>query len=171
MNSSTYHWVGNVVQKIMNWWTVLECACRLIPLHLGFIVKLLSKRGQKHPLAIGSVVKSQITVLSCCSGAGYALPPFGIHVFDRKKLKPERRGTYCIWIIKEGVGRWISTRTYLTYGLLTTSLYMLQQCTLCLCSWMVIHPIFNQVWLRQQQMAVPFCSVSLHYYSPHSASW
>ena len=48
---------------------------------------VIARRGQKHPSAVGSGDKTQITVLSCCSAAGYALPPFVI--FDRKSLKPE----------------------------------------------------------------------------------
>ena len=48
---------------------------------------VVAQRGQKHPSAVGSGDKSQITVLSCCSAAGYALPPFVI--FDRMALKPE----------------------------------------------------------------------------------
>ena len=49
--------------------------------------QVIAVRGQKNPSAIGSGDKSQITVLSCCSAAGYVLPPFVI--FDRKSLKPE----------------------------------------------------------------------------------
>ena len=45
------------------------------------------ERGTKHPSAIGSGDKSQITVLVCCSAVGYTLPPFVI--FDRLSLKPE----------------------------------------------------------------------------------
>ena len=48
---------------------------------------VIARRGQKHPSAICSGNKAQITVLSCCSAAGYALPPCVI--FDRKSLKPE----------------------------------------------------------------------------------
>ena len=48
---------------------------------------VVARCGQKHPSAVGSGDKSQITVLSCCSAAGYALPPFVI--FDRQKLNPE----------------------------------------------------------------------------------
>ena len=48
---------------------------------------MIARRGQKHPSAVGSGDKTQITVLSSCSAAGYALPPFVI--FDRKTLKPE----------------------------------------------------------------------------------
>ena len=48
---------------------------------------VIARRGQKHPSAVGSGDKTQITVLSSCSAAGYALPPFVI--FDRKSLKLE----------------------------------------------------------------------------------
>ena len=48
--------------------------------------RVVARCGQKHPSAVGSGDKSQITVLSCCSAAGYVLPPFII--FDRKKLNP-----------------------------------------------------------------------------------
>ena len=49
--------------------------------------RVVARKGQKHPTAIGSGDKSQITVLACCSAAGYTMPPFVI--FDRKNLKPE----------------------------------------------------------------------------------
>ena len=45
------------------------------------------KTRAETPSAVGSGDKTQITVLSSCSAAGYALPPFVI--FDRKTLKPE----------------------------------------------------------------------------------
>jgi len=48
---------------------------------------IVARCGQKHPSALGSKDKFQITVLSCCSAAGYALPPFVI--FDRQKLNPK----------------------------------------------------------------------------------
>ena len=48
---------------------------------------VIARRGQKDPSAVGAGDKTQITVLSSCSAAGYALPPFVI--FDRKTLKPE----------------------------------------------------------------------------------
>ena len=48
---------------------------------------VIARRGQKHPSVVGFGDKTQITVLSCCSAAGYALPPFVI--FDRKSSKPE----------------------------------------------------------------------------------
>ena len=49
--------------------------------------RVVAPRGTKNPSAVGSGDKSQITVLSCCSAAGYALPPFVI--FDRVHLRPE----------------------------------------------------------------------------------
>ena len=49
--------------------------------------RVVARRGQKHPSAVGSGDKSQITVLSCCSAAGYAIPP--LVIFDRKSLKTE----------------------------------------------------------------------------------
>ena len=48
---------------------------------------VVARRGQKHPSAVSSGDKSQITVLSCCSAVGYAMAPFVI--FDRKFLRPE----------------------------------------------------------------------------------
>ena len=61
----------------------------------GLIVMSLSPRppavaarkGAKHPQAISSGNKSQITVLACSSALSYAIPPFVI--YDRKNLKPE----------------------------------------------------------------------------------
>ena len=41
----------------------------------------------QNPSAIGSGDKSQITVLACCSAAGYVLPPFVI--LDRANLKQD----------------------------------------------------------------------------------
>lgn len=49
--------------------------------------RVVAGRGSKHPSALAFGDKSQITVLACCSAAGYALPPFVI--FDRLSLKPE----------------------------------------------------------------------------------
>ena len=44
-------------------------------------------KGVKHPIAISTGDRSQMTVLACCSAGGYVIPPFVI--FDRKTLKPE----------------------------------------------------------------------------------
>lgn len=49
--------------------------------------KVVAVKGDKHPYSINSGNRAQITVLSCCSAAGYAIPP--LVVFDRKILKPE----------------------------------------------------------------------------------
>ena len=49
--------------------------------------KVIVPVGTKHPRTITTGNKSQITVLACCSAAGYVLPPFV--VYDRKCLKPE----------------------------------------------------------------------------------
>lgn len=49
--------------------------------------KVIVHRGTKHPRAITSGDKTQITVLACCNAAGYVIPPFVI--FDRKSIKPE----------------------------------------------------------------------------------
>ena len=48
---------------------------------------VVARRGQKHPSAVSSGDKSQITILACCSAAGYAMAPFVI--FDRKFLRPK----------------------------------------------------------------------------------
>ena len=48
---------------------------------------IVCSRGQKHPSFMNAGSKVQITVLSCCSAAGYTIPPFVI--FDRKSLKAE----------------------------------------------------------------------------------
>ncbi len=49
--------------------------------------KVVVPKGIKHPRTITTGNKGQITVLACCSAAGYVIPPFVI--FDRKALKPE----------------------------------------------------------------------------------
>ena len=49
--------------------------------------KVVVMKGQKHPYAISSGDKTQITVLTCCSAGGNVIPP--LVVFDRKCLKPE----------------------------------------------------------------------------------
>ena len=46
--------------------------------------RVVASRGMKNPSAVGLGDKSQITILSCCSASGYALPPF-----DRVHLRPE----------------------------------------------------------------------------------
>ena len=49
--------------------------------------KILAIKNQKHPAALSSGNKSQITVLCCCNAGGYFIPP--LVIFDRKVLKPE----------------------------------------------------------------------------------
>lgn len=48
--------------------------------------KVIGKKGTKHPVSTTTGDKSQITVVSCVSAAGYAMPPMVI--FDRKTLSP-----------------------------------------------------------------------------------
>ena len=50
--------------------------------------KVVSHVSQKHPYAVTSADKSQITVLACASASGYTIPP--MVVFDRKQLQAER---------------------------------------------------------------------------------
>ena len=49
--------------------------------------KVVASIGQRHPYAITSNDKAQITVLACGRASGYTIPPMVI--FDRKSLKPE----------------------------------------------------------------------------------
>ena len=49
--------------------------------------KAIVPRGTKHPRAITTGNKTQITVLACCNAAGFVISPF--IVYDRKCLKPE----------------------------------------------------------------------------------
>lgn len=49
--------------------------------------KVVTTHGVKHPMTITAGNKTQITVVSACSAAGYILPPMVI--FNRKTLKPE----------------------------------------------------------------------------------
>ena len=48
---------------------------------------MIARVGLKHPYAITSSEKAQITVLACGNAAGYSIPP--MIIFDRKSLKPE----------------------------------------------------------------------------------
>ena len=41
--------------------------------------KVLVSKGTKHPRAITTGNKTQITVLACCNAAGYCLPPFVLY--------------------------------------------------------------------------------------------
>ena len=49
--------------------------------------KIIAVKGEKHPSAVTSFDRSQMTVLACCNAGGYAIPP--LVIFDRKSLKPE----------------------------------------------------------------------------------
>ena len=49
--------------------------------------KVVSHVQQRHPYAVTSGYKSQITVLVCASASGYTIPP--MVVFDRKHLQVE----------------------------------------------------------------------------------
>lgn len=42
--------------------------------------KVICKKGNKHPSAIASSQRSQVTVLTCCNAAGYSIPP--LVIFD-----------------------------------------------------------------------------------------
>ena len=70
-----------------------DCPCQLFNLdESGFPLnpnppKVISAKGEKHPSCVTGHDKSQITVLSCVSAGGYAIPP--LVIFDRKTLKPE----------------------------------------------------------------------------------
>ena len=50
-------------------------------------LKAVANKGDKHPSAVTSYERSQMTVLACCSAGGYAIPP--LVIFDRKILKPK----------------------------------------------------------------------------------
>jgi len=49
--------------------------------------KVVVVKGSKHPTSVTTGNKAQITVVSCCSAAGYVLPHMVI--FDRKSFKPQ----------------------------------------------------------------------------------
>ena len=49
--------------------------------------KVLAHVGQKHPYAVTSGDRSQITILACASASGYSIPP--MVVYDRKSLQPD----------------------------------------------------------------------------------
>ena len=57
--------------------------------------KILTKRGQKKVRCCTSGNNSQITVISCVSAAGQAIPPFVI--FDAKSLNTEWADTKMGW--------------------------------------------------------------------------
>ena len=46
--------------------------------------KIVTKKGERHPICVTGCEKTQITVLACCSAA---IPP--LVIFDRKTLRPE----------------------------------------------------------------------------------
>ena len=49
--------------------------------------KVVSHVSQKHPYAVTSADKSQMTILACANASGYTIPP--MVVFDRKHLQAE----------------------------------------------------------------------------------
>ena len=49
--------------------------------------KVVAGVGQKHPYAVTSGDRSQITVMACASASGYSIPPMVI--FERKHLQLE----------------------------------------------------------------------------------
>ena len=56
--------------------------------------KVVAHATQKHPYAVTSGDKSQITILACASASGYTIPP--MIIFDRKHLQiGEVPGTLC----------------------------------------------------------------------------
>ena len=65
---------------------IFNCDETGLPLN-PMCLKVVDKVGSKNPSFITSGDKSQLTVLACCSAAGYAIPPFVI--FDRKALNPK----------------------------------------------------------------------------------
>lgn len=77
---------------------------------------VVAVRGQKHPRAITSNTKRQVTVMACANAAGYCIPPFLI--FKRKTLpksilEHEVPGTtYCLsdsgWMDSETFDHWFS---------------------------------------------------------------
>jgi hypothetical protein len=50
-------------------------------------LKVIAKKGSRHPMCITGQDKSQITVLACVSASGYAIPP--LVIFDRQTLREE----------------------------------------------------------------------------------
>ena len=72
----------------MAWWTSHVRYLTVMKLGLSpHPLCVVAQRGTRHPVAVSSGDRSQITVLACCSAGGYVIPPFVI--FDRKTLKPE----------------------------------------------------------------------------------
>ena len=94
--------------------------------------KVIARLGQKHPYAITSSEKVQITVLACGNTAGYSI--FPMVIFDRKSLKPEMTngevpGTfYCLsesgWMDSKLFEEWLKNH-FLSYVPLTRPLLLL----------------------------------------------
>ena len=87
--------------------------------------RVLVSKGTKHPRAITTGNKTQITILACCNAAGYCLPPFVL--FDRKALSKrcvsEKYQELCtVFLIQDGL-----PVNYLSGGLYTISCPMHQQ--------------------------------------------
>ena len=64
---------------------IFNCDETGMPLNPKFPKGIVAK-GIKHPRAVTTGNKTQMTVLACCNAAGYCLPPFVL--FDRKCLRP-----------------------------------------------------------------------------------
>ena len=110
-------------------------------------LKVVARVGQKHPYAVTSSDKAQITILACASVAGYCIPPMVI--FDRKSLNPdwairEVPGTFyglsdSGWIDTELLEEWFKTTFYAMHHLPDHSSSF----------WMVTHHIISQSWYKQ----------------------
>ena len=74
---------NNLIEKPCNIFNMDETGMPLDPI----APKVVAKRGTKHPVATTTGDKSRITVVSCCSTAGYAMSPMVI--FHQKTLKHE----------------------------------------------------------------------------------
>ena len=59
---------------------------------------VITKKGEKHPSAVGSGDKSQIIVLSCCNAAGYVMPPllFSIAKILDQSIQLEKYLEHCM---------------------------------------------------------------------------
>jgi len=87
------------------------CAC--VPLDPSPPL-IVAGKGQKHPSAIGSGDKSQITILACCNAAGYAMPPLVLNLNQSTLL--ERSRERCM-ASQRRAGLMLN---YLNYGLAIT---------------------------------------------------
>ncbi len=74
---------NGLLDKPCQIFNVDESGMPLDPPSLKVVVPL----GARHSQVVSTGDKSQVTVLACCSAAGYTMPPMAI--FDRKTLKPE----------------------------------------------------------------------------------